>query len=638
MSISSHYNDEQQERLNKSIRLVIVLSCLFLVLLARLVYLQVIQAQLNIRLSQENGMQFHIIKAPRGLIFDRNGKVLTRNRPSYSIYVLPYKLKNRASVINNLCKIRDFENRPVFDSTELADLVHRAMWRRFDATRLKEDVSMEIVSIIEEHSMDLPGISVETESRREYVLGPSAFHVLGYMSEIPETQFDSLKKDGYHYGDMIGKAGIEKEYENILRGKDGQEYIEVNAYGKSLGPISTMPRIEPIAGNNIYLAIDIDLQKVACDSFPSSLKGAVVVLDLRSGEVLAMYSCPSVDANIFSQATSLRAKNWATVSLDPSQPLNNRATCGTYPPGSTFKLISGVAGLASGKLTPDSRMPMACRGAFRFGARTAHCWKLDGHGYLDLIGAEKMSCDIYFYQVGLRLGDELINQYAAVFNLGQPTGVDLPQERGGWLSGEMEYNKRFKARGWVWTKGLDMDLAIGQAQLMTPIQLANMVGALGNGTTLFHPFLLKEVRSGDGAVVEWKTPSAIRSLGFDSSLIVTMHKAMLEVTEAGGTGGRAQVQGIPVGGKTGSAQNPQGQKTHALYAGCAPVDSPTIAIAVVAENAGHGGTIAAPIAGAVFRYYFGNNPEGKKIARDYAALAEADKKGPKGKNKGSALQ
>jgi penicillin-binding protein 2 len=297
-----------------------------------------------------------------------------------------------------------------------------------------------------------------------------------------------------------------------------------------------------------------------------------------------------------------------------------------------------VAGLASGKLTPDSRMPMACRGAFRFGARTAHCWKLDGHGYLDLIGAEKMSCDIYFYQVGLRLGDELINQYAAVFNLGQPTGVDLPQERGGWLSGEKEYNKRFKERGWVWTKGLDMDLAIGQAQLMTPIQLANMVGALGNGTTLFHPFLLKEVRSGDGAVVERKTPSAIRSLGFDSSLIVTMHKAMLEVTEAGGTGGRAQVQGIPVGGKTGSAQNPQGQKTHALYAGCAPVDSPTIAIAVVAENAGHGGTIAAPIAGAVFRYYFGNNPEGKKIARDYAALAEADKKGPKGKNKGSALQ
>ncbi len=626
MSISSHYHDEQQERLNKSIRLVIVLSCLFLILLMRLVYLQVIQAQLNIRLSQENGMQFHVIKAPRGLIFDRNGKVLARNRPSYSIYVLPYKLKNRASVINNLCKIRDIRNQPVFDSTDLVDLMHRAMWRRFDPTRLKEDVSMEIVSIIEEHSMDLPGISVETESRREYTLGPSAFHVLGYMSEIPESQFDSLKKDGYHYGDMIGKAGIEKQYEANLRGKDGQEYIEVNAYGKSLGPISTMPRIEPVPGDNLTLGIDIDLQKVACDSFPASLKGAVVALDPRSGEVLAMYSCPSVDANIFSQATSLRAKNWATVSLDPSQPLNNRATCGTYPPGSTFKLISGVAGLASGKLTENSRMPAPCRGAFHFGARTAHCWKLDGHGYLDLLGAEKMSCDIYFYQVGLRLGDEIINQYAAVFNLGQPTGIDLPAERGGWLSGEKEYNKRFKSRGWVWTKGLDMDLAIGQAQLMTPLQLANMVGSLGNGITLYHPYLLKEVRNSEGVVTMRKAPDPIRALGLDPSLIVTMHKAMLEVTAAGGTGGRAQVQGIPVGGKTGSAENPQGQKTHALYAGCAPVDSPTIAIAVVAENAGHGGTIAAPVAGAVLRYYFANNPEGIKITRDYAALSEANKK------------
>lgn len=627
MSISSHYLDEQQERLNKSIRLVLLLSCLLLILLARLVYLQVIQAQQNIRLSLENGMQFHIIKAPRGLIFDRNGKVLARNRPSYSIYVLPYKVKNRTSVIHNLCKIRDIKNLPVFDSTELVDLMRRALWRRFDATRLKEDVSMEIVSIIEEHSMDLPGISVETESRREFTLGPSAFHVLGYMSEIPETQFDSLKKDGYHYGDMVGKAGIEKEYENNLRGKDGQEYIEVNAYGKSLGRISTMPRIEPVPGDNLTLSIDVDLQKVASDSFPGSFKGAAVVLDPRSGEVLVMFSCPSVDANIFSQAISLRAKNWATVSLDPSQPLNNRATCGTYPPGSTFKLISDVAGLASGKVTADSRMPVSCRGSFRFGARTAHCWKLDGHGYLDLIGATKQSCDIYFYQVGLRLGDELINQYAAVFGLGRPTGVDLPAERGGWLSGEKEYNKRFKARGWVWTKGLDMDLAIGQAQLMTPLQLANMVGALGNGTTMYRPYLLKEVRTSEGVVILRKTPTVARTLGLDPSIIVTMHKAMLEVTGIGGTGGRAQVIGIPVGGKTGSAENPQGEKTHALYAGCAPVDSPTIAVAVVAENAGHGGTIAAPIAGAVLRYYFANIPEGKKIAREFAALSEANKKG-----------
>jgi len=618
MPISPQFHDEQQQRLNKSIRLIVFISILFTVLLMRLFFIQVIQARLNIRLSQENGMQFSILKAPRGLILDRNGNVLARNRPSYSISVLPYKIKSRRVTIENLCKIRDESGAPVFDSVELTDLLHRAFWRRFDATRLKEDVSLEIVSIIEEHAMELPGIAVATESRREYLLGSSTFHVLGYMSEIPENQFDTLKKTGYHYGDMIGKAGIEKQYEDILRGKDGQEYIEVNAYGRSLGPIATMPRIEPIAGGNVYCALDIDLQKVASDSFPDTLKGAVVALDPRSGEILAMFSSPAADPNIFSLSSSLRAKNWAAIALDPSLPLNNRATCGTYPPGSTFKLISSVAGLASGKLTADSRMPVPCHGAFRFGARIAHCWRLQGHGSFNLVDALRQSCDVYFYQVGLRLGDQLINQYAALFGFGEITKIDLPAERAGWLSGEAEYNKRFAYRKWVWTKGLDMDLAIGQTQLVTPLQLANMVGAMANGTTLYKPYILKEVRNADGMVITQTKPVVTRRLGLDPSVIAIMHKAMLAVTEEGGTAGRAQVPHVPVGGKTGSAENPHGEKTHALFAGCAPVDSPMICVAVVAENAGHGGTIAAPVAGALLRYYFTHNPDAVRVARTYA--------------------
>ena len=618
MPIAPQFHDEQRQRLDKSISLIVFVSALFVVLLVRLFYIQVIQARLNIRLSQENGMQFAILKAPRGLILDRNGNVLARNRPSYSICVLPYKIKSRRATIENLCKISDASGAAVFDSAELTDLMHRAFWRRFDVTRLKEDVSLEIVSIIEEHAMELPGITVAIESRREYLLGSSTFHVLGYMSEIPENQFDSLKKFGYHYGDMIGKAGIEKQYEDILRGKDGQEYIEVNAYGRSLGPIASMPRVEPIAGNNVYCALDIDLQKVARDSFPDSLKGAVVALDPRNGEVLAMFSSPAADPNIFSLASSLRAKNWAVIALDPSLPLNNRATCGAYPPGSTFKLISAVAGLASGKLTADSRMPVPCHGAFRFGARIAHCWRLQGHGNFDLVDALRQSCDVYFYQVGLRLGDQLINQYAALFGFGEITKIDLPVERPGWLSGEEEYNKRFASRKWVWTKGLDMDLAIGQTQLVTPLQLVSMVGALANGTTLYRPYILKEVRNQDGIVIMQNKPTIIRRLGLDSSVIAVMHKAMLAVTEEGGTAGRAQVPHIPVGGKTGSAENPHGEKTNALFAGCAPVDSPMIAVAVVAENAGHGGTIAAPVGGALMRYYFTHNPDGIRVAQEYA--------------------
>ncbi len=626
MSLLSHSHDEQRERLDKSIRLCILAAALFVVLFIRLFYVQVIQARLNIRLSQENGMQFTILKAPRGLIFDRNGVMLARNRPSYSIGALPYKIKNRRAVIANLCSIRDADNRPVFDSTELKDLLRKSSRRQFDITRLKEDVSMDIVSIIEEHSMELPGITVETESRREYLLGPATFHALGYMSEIPENQFDSLKKLGYHYGDMVGKAGIEKQYEDLLRGKDGQEYVEVTAHGKSLGPISTMPRKPPVAGSSIYCSIDISLQKIASDSFPNTFKGAVVALDPRNGEVLAMFSSPAPDPNIFSQASNLRAKSWATIALDSTLPLNNRATCGVYPPGSTFKLISAISGLDGGKLTAESHMPTPCHGSFRFGARIARCWKPEGHGSYNLVDAVRQSCDVYFYQVGLRLGDRLINRYAALFGLGAPTGIDFPVEKGGWLSGEVEYNKRFAARKWVWTKGLDMDLAIGQTQLVTPIQLASMVGAMGNGRFLYRPFLLREVRGPDGVVVMQNKPHVIRALGIDSSIIAVMHRSMLAVTETGGTAGRAQVPHVPVGGKTGSAENPHGELTHALFGGCAPFDNPVISVAVVAENAGHGGSIAAPVAGALLRHYFANNPEGKRIAQSYEEAEASIKK------------
>jgi penicillin-binding protein 2 len=625
MPISSHFQDDQQERASKSLRLSIVVAVLFSILVARLFYLEVIQAELNIRLSKENGMQLRVIKAPRGLILDRNGQVLARNRPSYSICVLPYKVKKRSDIVKNLIKIRDSNGRPVFDSTDLWLALRDAQRRRFDPARLKEDVSMEVVSIIEEHSMELPGITVETESRREYPLGRKAFHVLGYMSEIPETQFDSLKNQGYHYGDLIGKAGIERQYEDIFRGKDGQEYVEVNAYGKSLGTIKDMPRADPVPGSNVYLTLDAALQTVAADSFPETFKGSTVALDPRDGGVLAMVSSPSVDPNIFSAAAAQRSRNWATVALDPNLPLNNRAIAGTYPPGSTFKLVTAAAGLMSGKISGTTHMPTPCYGYYRLGGRIAHCWDLKGHGSLDLIGAVKASCDVYFYQAGLRLGDKIINKAADLFCLGQPTGIDLYGEKSGWLSGEEEYNRRFASRHWVWTQGLAMDMAIGQTQLVTPLQLAMLAGALGNGNCVYRPFLMKEVRNSDGMVIAQQNPTVLKTLNLDSAIIGTLHKSLIEVMSAGGTGGRANVPNVPVGGKTGSAQNPQGEKTHALFMGCAPAEAPVISISTVAENAGHGGSIAAPISGAVLRYYFSHDPEGKRIADSCAQTALADK-------------
>lgn len=616
MSFGSIIEDERQNRTVKSLFLSAAVSLFLLCLIVRLFYLQVIQAKLNLRLSNENAMREKILIPPRGQILDRNGVVLARNRPSYSICVLPYKLRDKKRVISLLCMIKDSSGYAIFDSTDLEKTMRKAQSRRFELTRLKEDVSLDLISIIEEHSMELPGVIVETESRREYTLGTSAFHILGYMSEIPEEDFDSLKELGYYYGDKIGKSGIEKQYEKVFRGKYGKEYVEVNAYGKSLGPVPNIPRIDPISGNDLYLTIDAHLQMVADLSFPDSLKGAVVAIDPRNGEILVMYSSPSVDPNIFSLSSSLRSQNWGEIATDSNLPLNNRTINGTYTPGSTFKLVSSVAGLETGKLDRNSFMPSGCKGGYRIGSRIAHCWKLTGHGPLSLIGAVQQSCNIYFYQVGLRLGDQAINKYANMLGLGEVTGVDLPGERQGWLSGEEAYNKRFSRRGWKWTTGLVLDLAIGQTQVVTPIQLALMVGGLGNGKTLYKPYLVKEERTISGAVVNQRFPEIKSRLDLKESTVETIHTALESVMKAGGTGGRASVPGITVGGKTGSAENPQGDKTHALLVACAPVDNPVIAIAVVVENAGHGGSIAAPIAGDILRYYFAETEDGKRVVQE----------------------
>jgi penicillin-binding protein 2 len=460
---------------------------------------------------------------------------------------------------------------------------------------------------------------VLAESRREYPLVKSAFHVLGYMSEIPEEQFDSLKEQGYYYGDLIGKAGLERQYETVMRGVCGQQYIEVNAHGKSLGPIPNVPRVEPVPGSNLYLTLDAGLQRVAAAALTDSVKGAVVALDPRNGEVLVMLSRPSVDPNIFSMAGSVRSRNWAIVALDSALPLNNRAIAGTYPPGSTFKLVTALAGLESAGFTENTHMAQPCRGAFRFGGRIAHCWELRGHGSLDLVGAVQKSCNIFMYQIGLMLGDGPILKYSRELGLGVVSGIDLPGEKEGWSSGEEAYNKRYEKKGWVWTQGILLDLAIGQVQIYTPLQLALMVGGLGNGQVLHRPFLVKEERNNDGIVVRQHQPKVNAVLDFKPSSMTAIRHAMVSVMVPGGTGGRASVPGIPVGGKTGSSQNPQGELTHALFVACAPIDNPVIAVAVVVENAGHGGSVAAPIAGAVLRAYFSGTAEGKELVAKYKA-------------------
>jgi penicillin-binding protein 2 len=607
--------DEIQTRIRNSRHIALVVIVLFVVLAARLAKLQIIDAEKNIALSKENRMQLKPVKPPRGRIYDRHATPLARNRPSYAIAVLPYKIEDKRQLVHNLCRIRTSSGDTVFDSAACMQRIEKAYWRRFDVTPIKEDVSVEVVSIVAAHSNDLQGVVIQTEARREYPFDKKLFHVCGYMGEIPREIFDSLRQKGYRYGDKIGKTGVERTYESVLRGRYGYDYVEVNAYGKNLGKIEGMPHKAPEPGHDILLTIDARIQQKAYEAFPDSIKGAVVVLNPQNGEVLAMISKPSLDPNIFSLAARLRNKYWQQAAFDSTHPLNNRAVWGLYPPASTFKIVSSMAGLETGEVGAEEIMPQPCTGAFRIGTRVAKCWKLSGHGYLDLTGAMTHSCDVYYYQLGLRVGYEPMNRYARMCGLGVETGIDLPKERKGWLSGKEAYNERFASRGWTWTRGLLLDMAIGQQQVVTPLQLAIMVGAVGNGDVWYRPHLLKSVRTRDGTIVRSNEPTVAGSLEVDSSTIAALHEAIRSVVAPGGTGWRAMVEGVDVGGKTGSAENPHSEKTHALFVACAPLDDPCIAVSVVAENAGHGGSICAPVAGDILTHFFTETQKGRRIAQ-----------------------
>jgi len=326
-------------------QITVAFAVLFGLLFARLFYLQIVQGDYHYRLSLENMMRLRIDPAPRGRIFDRYGRLLVRNRPSYAIALYPYKVKNRASLFDRLCQIRSVNGEPALDRTAVEQIYQKARYRRFDPAILKEDVDFDLATVIEEYTLDLPGVGIEKEIRREYPFGTLGSHLFGYISQIPDDQFDSLRTFGYMRNDLVGKSGVEKQYEELFRGRNGQEYIEVNAFGKQLGVLKDMPGTKPVRGHDLYLTIDYDLQLAAEQAFPDSLKGAVVVMDPRNGEILAMLSSPRPDPNLFTYSSKKRGKLWAQVALDPRLPLNNRAVQGTYPPGSTFKMITAAAAL-----------------------------------------------------------------------------------------------------------------------------------------------------------------------------------------------------------------------------------------------------------------------------------------------------
>lgn len=561
-----------------------IITLVFLVLIGRLYYFQVISGEVFQAHSERNSIRTVTLEAPRGLILDRNGIVLADNRASYTIAAIPFEISD--ATIDYLAELTER------DAGSIREKIRDRTLNRFQPVPLLRDASFETVSRVEEHLIDLPGVTVLIEPTRLYTRGGMAGHLLGYVSEVNKEQLDQLKESGYQSGDLIGKSGVEKTYEQYLRGKNGLEYMEVNARGQELGPLPGMNTVLPVPGQNVFLTIDAVVQEVAEQAIPDTLAGALVAIDPTNGEILAYVSKPNYDPNLF--PTGIPAETWNAIRDHPLRPLLNRAINGLYPSASTMKIVTSAAGLEENVIEANELL-QPCVGGFKLGTRWAKCWHR-GHGALSMIGAITHSCDVYFYQLGLRLGLEKWGKYARGFGLGSPTGIDSGDENSG-LVPDMAYYNAEASR--AWTPGKMLNLAIGQGELLvTPLQMAVLTAAVANGGKLYNPSVLHRVKS-SGA------PPVITRGGIKGELPITpetlklLQESLVSVVNRG-TGARARLKYTQVAGKTGTAENPHGED-HSWFVGYAPFDQPRIAVAAILENAPHG--MAVPIVRQVIDAY-----------------------------------
>jgi len=499
-------------------------------------------------------------------------------------------------------------------------------YKKYIPVRLKRDVSFEIVAKIEEKK--LPGVIIEVQPIRNYIYGYTAAHVFGYLGEISRKELE--KFDNYRVGDFIGKTGLEKVLEPYLKGKDGGKQVEVTATGefvKVLGEKQALP------GHTVYLTIDVEIQKAAENAlmkvmnklrnnpnrderYPNAKEGAVVVMDVNTGEILALVSKPDFDPNLFASGISL--KEWNQLNSDPEKPLLNKAISGSYPPGSIFKMVVACAALEEGVTTPELKIDT--NGGVYWTIAPKKCWYYSkgGHGIVNLVEAIAKSCNIYFYEMGRRLGIDVIEKYARMFHLDQKTGIELPGEKSGIVPSRDYKEKSFKSpQNKIWYPAETLDAAIGQGfHSYTPLQIAKYVSAIANGGKLYKPFLVKKIVSPEGKVVEKKQPQLVGRLNFKKETLETVKKGMKAVVEPGGTAWWPfRDFPIQVAGKTGTAQWNILYDNHGWFVSFAPYNNPEIAVVVFIEQAGSGGSTGGPVARAIYEKYF--NLDKKEEIRDY---------------------
>jgi penicillin-binding protein 2 len=582
------------------------LALIVILLIGRLLFLQVVKGTHYCRISEQNRIRPWILPASRGVVTDRDGRPIATSRPSYTVSLIPYEVsealpqertelgrRTLTPLVDKLASCLDLDAEPLMEKV-------RSNWQKgYGPIKLKKDVDFNTICVIAEQNEDLPGVDYQVEPARKYLEAGWVGHVLGYVNEVTRAEIsEDSTQEGFRRGAVIGRKGIEKQYDQILRGKDGVTFLEVTARGKILGPLEEKKPDPPVNGSDARLTIDIDLQAEAESALVDYPSVAVVAIDPQNGEVLALVSKPGLDANLFAGAMS--PEEWNQILNNPLRPLLTRPIQATYPPGSTLKLLTAAIALEE-NIANQYTFQTPCSGSFQFGRRRYGCWRPEGHGRLNLVDAIIQSCDIYFYQLGLKVGLDRWSHYAQMCGFGKKTGIDIPDEAKGLVPTLDYYHKRYGEGNWV--KNLVINLSIGQGEiLVTPLQLAVFFGGLATDGRITKPFLWKEAVTSDGRVISTQ-PEIIGYLPFSSSTLNILKEAMIgAVNDADGTGILARLPDIQVAGKTGTAQNPHGED-HAWFVGYAPASAPKIVVVVLVENVGHGGTFAAPVAKRIIERY-----------------------------------
>ncbi|MCX6345065.1 MAG: penicillin-binding protein 2 [Armatimonadetes bacterium] len=582
----SQFKDRKLQ-LSRINQLMAVIGVVFLIMLGRLWYLQIAQGQSLLEQSEANRIKLLRTRAPRGAILDCKGRVLATSRPQFVVMAIPDELSANSEALHTLCGILQLQ------PEELQDIFKTSKVRPSSPVRVAVNVPMEIVARIGELRMRLPGVSVELDQIRFYPDGPAVAHIMGKLGEIGREELDRAQaaaKD-YRPGDYVGKTGLEEQYEELLRGTDGGKQIEVNAFGSV---VRILGEKESVPGKTLKLSIDRDLQVAGLRALGNQ-KGAVIAIDPQTGAVLAMVSAPAYNPNVF--VKKVKIADWRAINSDPGNPQQNRCVGNSYPPGSTFKPIHAIAGLINGQCD----FTLACPGSRKVGRRSFRCWRTHGRG-INFNRAIAESCDVWFYELGFRLGVDKIAKTAREFGIGSKTGIDLPDERMGFMPDTAWKHRVYQER---WYKGETPSVSIGQgAVLASPLQMALAISGIANGGRIYRPHLLAEAYQSTNlkAILKEMHPELKSTVNARPEDFERVRQAMrLAVTQ--GTGRGCNIPDVTVCGKTGSAEN--SGIAHAWFVCFAPMDNPKIAVVCIVEHGAHGAKVAAPVCRALLDVYFG---------------------------------